>query len=149
MALVCGLLGTVAVAAPAAAKSKAPVKLDGKVNNKGNGTVKNGEVEVEADNFYFKKTYLKSTAGSITVEVENESNTTHSFTIDSQKIDETIQPGKKATVTVSLTEGQPVNFYCRFHVSSGMQGAFYTTAGGTASSSSGTKSSGPGGLDYG
>ena len=43
-ALALALLGTVALATPAGAKSKAPVKLDGRVNNKGKGTIKNGEV---------------------------------------------------------------------------------------------------------
>ena len=149
LAVVLGLFGAVAVSAPAGAKSKAPVKLDGKVNNKGIGKVSKGKVDIEADNFYFEKTFLKGTAGDVTVKIENEGSVPHSFTIDDQNIDEVLQPGKSATVTVTLAEGQPVTFYCKFHVSSGMQGAFYTTAGGTAADS-GTKSSGgPGGLDYG
>ena len=148
-AIALAVAGFVVVANPALAKSKPPVKLDGKVNNKGIGKVSKGKVDIEADNFYFEKTFLKGTAGDVTVKIENEGSVPHSFTIDDQNIDEVLQPGKSATVTVSLAEGQPVNFYCKFHVSSGMQGAFYTTAGGTAADS-GTKSSGgPGGLDYG
>src|SRR5262245_53889076 len=81
VALALALGGMAAVAAPAGAKSKAPVKLSGKVNNKGKGTVKNGEVELEADDYYFKSTYLKGTAGSVTVEIENEGGATHSFTV--------------------------------------------------------------------
>jgi plastocyanin len=151
VALTLGLAGAVAVAAPAGAKGKAPVQLDGKVNNKGTGTVKNGKVDIEADNFYFQKTFLKGSAGDVTVEIENEGSVPHSFTIDDQDMDEVIQPGKKAKVTVTLSAGEPVNFYCKFHVSSGMQGALYTGAGGTASGT-GAKSSGAGssgGYDYG
>ena len=102
VALVLALGGVTVVAAPAGAKGKAPVKLSGKVNNKGKATIKNGEVAVEADDFYFKKTFLKGTAGDVTVEVENESGTTHSFTIDDQEIDEVIDAGESATVTVTL-----------------------------------------------
>ena len=136
MTLGLGLLGggTVAVAAPAAAKSKPPVTLEGKVNNKGVGKISNGKVEVEQDNFYFKKTFLEGTAGTATVKLKNEGNTQHSFTIDDQKIDEVVAPGKTATVTVTLTDGKPVSFYCKFHRSSGMQGALFT-----ASSVSATK----------
>jgi plastocyanin len=143
IALMLGLVGAVAVAPPAGAKPKAPVQLDGKVNNKGTSTVKNGKVHIEADNYYFDKTFLKGSAGDVTVEIENESSVPHTFTIDDQNIDKEIQPGKKAKVTVTLTAGQPVNFYCKFHVSSGMQGALFTGAGGTTTGT-GTKSSGSG-----
>jgi plastocyanin len=132
---VCALLGAVALAtAPAGAKSTAPVQLDGTVNNKGIGKVSNGKVEIEQDNFYFEKTFIKGTAGSVKVKLENEGNTQHSFTIDDQDIDTVVQAGKTKTVTVELTDGQPVNFYCKFHRSSGMQGALYTAAGSTSSS---------------
>jgi plastocyanin len=150
-ALVLGMLGTLAVGTTAGAKSKTPVKLDGKVNNKGTATIKNGKVDIEADNYYFNKTFLKGSTGDVTVEIENEGSVPHTFTIDDQDIDKEIQPGKKAKVTVTLTEGEPANFYCKFHVSSGMQGALYTGAGGTATGT-GAKSSGSGssgGYDYG
>jgi hypothetical protein len=42
------------------------------------------------------------------------------------------------TVTVDVTEGQPVEFYCRFHSGSGMQGAFYTKAAAGASTKTGS-----------
>jgi hypothetical protein len=45
-ALVLGLAGVVAVTTPASAKGAAPVKLGGKVNDKGTGTIKNGKVEL-------------------------------------------------------------------------------------------------------
>jgi plastocyanin len=146
-ALVLGLLGTLAVGTTAGAKSKTPVKLDGKVNNKGTATIKNGKVDIEADNYYFNKTFLKGSTGDVTVEIENEGSVPHTFTIDDQDIDKEIQPGKKAKVTVTLTEGEPANFYCKFHVSSGMQGALFTAAGGTAASTGGK--TGSGGYDYG
>ena len=135
--LILGLLGAVsiAVAAPAGAKPKAPVQLVGKVNNKGVGKVSNGKVDLEQDNYYFQKTFIKGTAGTVSVRLENEGNTTHSFTIDDQNIDVDVQPGTTKTVTSELADGKPVNFYCSFHRSLGMQGAFFTGTGSTTSSS--------------
>jgi plastocyanin len=69
----------------------------------------------------------------VSVKLENEGNTTHSFTIDDQDIDVDVQPGKTKTVTVELTNGKPVDFYCSFHRSSGMQGAFFTGTRATTS----------------
>ena len=126
---------SIAVATPASAKGKAPVQLEGKVNNKGVGKASKGKVEIEQDNYYFEKTFIQGTAGTVSVKLENEGNTTHSFTIDDQNIDVDVQPGKTKTVTVELTSGKPVNFYCSFHRSLGMQGAFFTGAGGTTSTS--------------
>ena len=58
-------------AAPAFASAKPPVSIDGKVTNEGVGKVKDGAVDVEADDFSFDKTFLKSASGSVEVTVEN------------------------------------------------------------------------------
>jgi plastocyanin len=103
--------------------SNAPVQLQGTVNDKGTKTV-SGSVTVEADDFYFKPTFMEAQPGSkLSLEIENEGNETHTFTIDSAKIDETIDPGKKAEVEVTVPSSGDFNFYCRFHRSQGMQGA--------------------------
>jgi plastocyanin len=149
VALGLGLAGT---AGASTAAAKGPVTLKGKVNNKGAGVVKNGAVDVEADNFYFKKTFLKGKAGStVTVKVENEGSVTHTFTIDNQGIDKTLQPGSKATVKVKIPKnGKIANFYCRFHVGQGMQGAFFSKAGAaaTAKDPNSTSSKSSGGYGY-
>ena len=67
----------------------------------GHGTIKNGKVDIEADNYYFEKTFLKGTAGDVTVEVENEGSIPHSFTIDDQNIDED-DPARRKTTTVTV-----------------------------------------------
>ena len=147
-ALVVGLTTSAfaVVALPATAAKKPPVKLSGKVTNEGIGKVKNGAVTIEADDFSFEKTFLKSPAGSVEVTVENEGDAPHTFTIDGQDVDEQLAPGKSATVTVDVTDGQPVEFYCRFHSGSGMKGAFYTASAAGASTKTGASgSSGSGG----
>jgi plastocyanin len=138
LAVLAAALSVVAVAgaasASAPAKKKPPVKLDGAVTNKGVGAVKGGKATIEADNFYFKKTFVKGKAGStVSVEFRNEGTTAHTFTIDDQGIDEELQPGDSTEVKVKIPKnGKAANFYCRFHVSSGMQGALFSKAGGTA-----------------
>ena len=141
-----GPVGTAGATSPA--KAKPPVKLDGKVNNEGTKTVKGGKIEAELDDYYFGPTFIKAKAGTtVKIKLENEGDADHTFTIDDQSIDQTVSPGKTATISVAIpTDGTPVNFYCRFHVSSGMQGAFFTKAGGKATrTDSGSSSSGSGG----
>jgi plastocyanin len=93
-----------------------------------------GKTEVELDDFYFKPTVLEGKPGEkVTLELKNEGNTEHSFTIDSQGIDKDIQPGDEVEVTVTIPKSGVVSFYCKFHKSSGMAGALAVTgqAGGT------------------
>jgi plastocyanin len=152
-ALLLGSAGAVA-GASAPTKDKPPVKISGDVNDHGVGKVKNDAVEVEADDFYFQKTYIKGKAGTtVDVEVKNEGSATHTFTIDSQDVNQELAPGKSVSVEVKIPKnGKPAPFYCRFHKSSGMQGAFFSTAGakagGSSSSSGGSNSNNGGGYGY-
>jgi len=133
------LLGGTAVASSSAAvpaKKKPPVKLSGKVNNEGTKKVKSGKIEVELDDFDIKPTFIQGKPGQkVTVELKNEGSTNHTFTIDSENVDKELSPGKKAKVEVTIPDHGATNFYCRFHKSSGMQGALFTKAGASAKSS--------------
>jgi hypothetical protein len=63
----------------------------------------------------------------------------HTFTIDSQDVDETIDPGKTVTVEVTVPKnGKAAAGYCRFHKSSGMQFAFFSKRGGKAAKTTST-----------
>ena len=93
-----------------------------------------GKTEVELDDFYFKPTVLEGKAGEkVTLELKNEGNTEHSFTIDSQNVDQELGPGEEAEVDVTIPKSGVVSFYCKFHKSSGMAGALAVTgqSGGT------------------
>ena len=127
-------------------KSKPPVTLQGKVTNKGTATVKNGKVTVEADDLYFKSTFLKAKPGTtVMVSLKNEGKTQHTFTIDALGIDQTLNAGQKATVAVALPASGATNFYCRFHgpqaTNQGMQGAFFSKNGDTVSTGGGASAS--------
>jgi plastocyanin len=95
-----------------------------KANNKGTASIAGKEdVSLEVDNFYFKPTVLKGSAGQqIKLELENESGTLHNFTLSDQNINQDIQPNQKVEVTVTLPQSGFLEFFCRFHKASGMVG---------------------------
>jgi len=52
-----------------------------------------GELELEADNYYFEPTFLRGAPGQkIKLEIENESGTLHNFSIPDQHLDVNIPP---------------------------------------------------------
>jgi plastocyanin len=115
--------------------SAAPVQLAGQVNEEGTGDA-SGEDEfaLELDDFYFGPTYVKVTSGqTLTIELENEGDAPHTFTIDAIGVDEQVEPGQAATVEVELPDAEAVAFYCKFHKERGMQGAFYVREGASVS----------------
>ena len=112
-----------------------------------------GKTEVELDDYYFKPTVLQGKPGQkVTLELRNEGQVEHTFTIDSQGIDKELQPGDKGEVTVTIPKSGVVSFYCKFHKSSGMAGALAVTGqtGGTGgmTTTTTTNSGGGGGSGY-
>src|SRR3954469_6667529 len=87
-----------------------------------------GKTEVELDDFYFKPTVLEGKPGQkVTLELKNEGGTEHTFTIDSEKVDQELGPGEEAEVDVTIPKSGVVSFYCKFHKSDGMAGALAVT----------------------
>src|SRR5262249_25414530 len=94
-----------------------------------------GKVEIELDDYYFNPTILKGKPGQkVELELKNEGNTTHTFTIAEQSINKQIQPGDETEVDVTFPQSGALKFVCTFHQSEGMVGALMTS--GTSSSSS-------------
>jgi plastocyanin len=88
----------------------------------------NGKTEVELDDFYFKPTVLEGKPGQkVTLELKNEGGTEHTFTIDSENVDQELGPGEEAEVDVTIPKSGVVSFYCKFHKSDGMAGALAVT----------------------
>jgi plastocyanin len=78
---------------------------------------------VSQDNFFFNPTVLKGTAGEkITIDLSNVSKTLHNFSLQAQNIDQDVQPGQKATVTVTFPSSGILEFFCKYHRASGMVG---------------------------
>ena len=83
-----------------------------------------GTAEVELDDFYFDPTVLKAKPGAkVTLNLKNEGKVKHNFDLDPQKIDQDIDPGKSATVTVTIPKSGQLSFFCKYHKSMGMAGA--------------------------
>jgi plastocyanin len=83
-----------------------------------------GKTEVEMDDFYFEPTVLEGEAGqTVELELKNEGDTEHTFTIDSQNVDQELGPGEEAEVEVTIPKSGVISFYCKFHKDSGMAGA--------------------------
>jgi plastocyanin len=80
-------------------------------------------VEVELDNFYFEPTVIKGTAGAqLKLELKNDSTALHNFSLTEQGIDQDVQPDGSADVTVTIPQSGFVEFFCKYHKSSGMVG---------------------------
>ena len=106
-----------------------------KANDHGTKAVEDsGKTEVEMDDFYFEPTVLEGKPGEkVELELKNEGDTLHTFTIDSQSVDKELGPGEEAEVEVTIPKSGVVSFYCKFHKSEGMAGALAVTGqeGGT------------------
>jgi plastocyanin len=81
------------------------------------------EVELEADDFYFGPTVLEGEAGqTFKIDIENESSSLHSFTVDDLGIDEDIAAEETTEVEITLPDSGDVVFYCKYHKTQGMIG---------------------------
>ena len=82
------------------------------------------EIELEADEYYFKPTFLQGTPGQrLKLEVENESGTLHNISLPEQHLDVDIPPKGKVMVDVVFPASGTVRFFCKFHEALGMHGA--------------------------
>jgi plastocyanin len=83
-----------------------------------------GKVEVEMYDDFFEPTVLKGTPGQqVELELKNEGENAHTFTISEQSVDAEVQPADETEVNVTFPESGELVFVCRFHENSGMVGA--------------------------
>jgi plastocyanin len=109
-----------------------PTTLDGQQANfvKQEDATGQSSIEIEADTDdnvnYFSPTVITGTAGQqITIELKNESDSVkHNFTIESLHINQDLDPGQSASVTVTLPSSGTLEFHCEYHESVGMLGEF-------------------------
>ncbi|MFL5939612.1 MAG: cupredoxin domain-containing protein [Gaiellaceae bacterium] len=111
-----------------------------KANDHGTKAVEDsGKTEVELDDFYFEPTVLEGRAGEkVTLELKNEGQDEHSFTIDAQSVDKDLEPGDEGEVTVTIPQSGVISFYCKYHKSSGMAGALAVQGGTGGMTGTGT-----------
>ena len=98
------------------------------VNNQGrlDATSMSG-FSIELDDNYFKPTYIKAKPGqTLNIELESEGANPHTFTSTALNLDHQLAAGEKKEITFTLPSGSTdIVFFCRFHGSGGMQGAFF------------------------
>ncbi|MEX2555264.1 MAG: cupredoxin domain-containing protein [Actinomycetota bacterium] len=93
------------------------------------------EFSIELDDYYFKPTFIKVRPGqTLNIELEQEGANAHTFTITALNIDhQLIARGEKKEINLTLPTGTTdVVFFCRFHGSGGMRGAFFFGAAPSA-----------------
>ena len=117
-------------ASPSGEEGGKTITLDGQTaNDHGTKDVSGqSDISVELDNegneYYFDPTVLKGTAGQkVTIELENEGDTEHNFTLADQGVNQNVDPGKKVEVTVTFPSSGTLVFECAFHAALGMRGA--------------------------
>jgi plastocyanin len=82
------------------------------------------ELSVELDDFYFEPTVISGKPGqSVKLELDNEGQALHNFTLTDQKIDQDVGAGEDGTVTVTIPQSGQLEFFCKYHKTLGMVGA--------------------------
>jgi plastocyanin len=100
---------------------------------------KAGEIDLEADDFYFEPTFVSGNPGQkVTLKIENDSTTLHNFSVKSQNVDSDLQPKGDTQVTVTIPDSGVLLFFCKYHSGQGMNGELLSgnTAPGDPSASS-------------
>ena len=88
---------------------------------------------LEADDFYFAPTFIQGVAGSkLTLEIGNESQTIHNFSLKAQGIDKDVPAGGKVTVEVTLPSSGVLLYSCKYHAGQGMNGELIAGTGAPA-----------------
>jgi plastocyanin len=111
---------------PSEEKSSGTLTINGEKANDHGTKDFSGQTEADVemdDEFYFEPTVLKGAAGqTLSIKLENGGKLPHNFTLEAQSINQDVQPGQDATVSVTFPQSGILEFFCRFHRSSGMIG---------------------------
>jgi plastocyanin len=87
------------------------------------------EAKLELDDDYFEPTVLKGAPGQkLKLELENEGQSEHNLTSTDMSIDQDVEPGESAEVNITFPDSGTVSFFCKYHKSSGMAGAFASSS---------------------
>jgi plastocyanin len=99
-----------------------------------------GKVEIELYDNYFEPTVLKGKPGQmVELELKNEGNATHSFTLADQSVDKVIQPGDETETDVKFPASGELKFVCKFHQGEGMIGALQSSVAASQSTTTTSK----------
>jgi len=98
--------------------------LTGQVDDRGAAAATGTTLAVSAGDSFFAPTCATAVPHrSVTVKISNDGSALHNFSVTAQGIDTDVSPGQSITVTVAIGTA-PLQYFCKYHKSSGMQGAF-------------------------
>ena len=72
-----------------------------------------GSASITIAAFAFDPSTVTVSSGATEIEITNDDDTAHTFTLDDESVDEEIEPGGSATVTVDVSES--TGFHCTIH----------------------------------
>jgi plastocyanin len=116
---------TVAPTTSAAPTTPCPASagLGSTVSDHGATPATGSRLSIEAADLYFVPTCITQVPpGSATLVVHNRGQALHNVSIPNQGINKDVAPGKTITLLVKVG-GDPVQFFCKYHKTSGMVGA--------------------------
>lgn len=99
--------------------------LTGQVTDHGTQQASSTTIDLAAGDFFFQPTCIVVAAGgTLAVTITNDGQALHNFSITSLGIDQDVAAGQTISVQVSFDGTGPLPFFCKYHVASGMLGAF-------------------------
>jgi len=99
--------------------------LDGTVEDRGVAAAAGSAVTLDAGDLFFAPTCVTAGGGgTLEVTLQNSGAALHNISIEELGIDEDVPAGETVTVEVELPDTGTLGFTCKYHVSSGMVGAF-------------------------
>ena len=120
--------GTKSSPPPAASPSQTSCQqqagLTGTVSDHGTVQASGTKIELDAADTFFQPTCVVASGGKLRVTVRNTGSALHNFSVTSLGIDQDVPSGQTITVTLRFAGSSPLPFFCKYHVGSGMQGAF-------------------------
>jgi plastocyanin len=97
------------------------------LTDKGVKAASGSAASLDADNdngqFYFEPSCVQG-SGTLSVTIKNVGDVEHNFSVTSLGISKDIEKGHSVTVSVKLPSSGTLPFFCKYHKTSGMQGAF-------------------------
>lgn len=79
--------------------------------------------DLVAQDFSFIPDVIELEVGdSLDIRLTNQDSAAHTFTVDELFVDFEVAPGEEVLVPLTASEPGQFNFYCRFHVATGMLG---------------------------
>jgi plastocyanin len=97
--------------------------LSGDIDDRGAAAAHGQTTTITVGDSFFQPTCLTALpAGSVTLTIRNDGSALHNITVEAQGIDQDVEAGKSITVRVAVVS-TAVPYYCKYHRTSGMQGA--------------------------